>query len=392
MSKSIKRVALVLREISDHLRGNMFGILNYVRKIGGWEVYTQGALPRLPWENLDDWHGDGMIVAIDTQQELQRVIDKGVPTVNVSSRLAELPVPSVVSNNQAIGAMAAQHLIERGLKHFAFLGPMDLDHNVKRFQGFADALRQAGLDCQPHPIRYVRRQLEFDKHSVVDLNDLAAYLRGLPFPVGVFAPHDDLGWWVLKACADSRLAVPGQVAVVGVDNYELLCEFTSPPLTSVAQSSYRIGFEAARMLDQLMAGKTLSRSSLFVPPFRVVARQSTDVFAVDDEDVAAALRYIRNHADESIGVSDILERISVSRRSLEIRFKKAIGHSVEQEIINSRITRAKQLLSDTSLPITQVALNSGYQSSTGFSVAFRKETGMSPREYRKQIRAPLDGD
>ncbi len=392
MSKSKKRVALVLQEISDHLRGNLLGILNYVQKNRTWEVYTEGALPRLPWERLSEWDGDGMIVAIDTRDELERVIKKSVPTVNVSSRLAELPVPTVVSDNEAIGNMAAQHLVERGLKNFAFVGPMDLDHNVKRLGGFSQTLEKAGYSCEPYEIRYIHRRFEYDKHSIVDLGDLSQHLSGLTFPVGVFAPHDDMGCWVLKACSECGLDVPAQVAVVGVDNFELLCEFTVPPLTSVAQSSFRIGFEAARMLDQLMAGKTPSRDPLYVRPFGVVARQSTDVFAVDDEDVAEALRFIRNHADESIGIADILKRIPVSRRSLEIRFKNAVGHSVEQEIINIRMTRAKQLLSETALPITKIALNSGYQSSTGFSVAFRKETGMSPREYRKLVTAREDTD
>lgn len=387
MSKSKKRVAFVLREISDHLRNNLYGILNYVRKHTSWEVYTEGTLPRLSWDRLREWEGDGLIVAIDTEEELDRVLAKNMVTVNVSSRIPRLPLPSVVSDNHAIGELAAAHLLEQGLRHFAFVGPMDLDHNVKRLQGFAGVIEQADYRCERYALRYVQRTLEYDKQSIVDIDHLGRELARGPFPIGVFAPHDDMGCWVLKACAANGLQVPRQVAVLGVDNFELLCDFSTPPLSSVAQSSYRIGYEAAKLLDQLMAGIRPSQRSMLIPPLSVIARQSTDVLAVDDPDVAEALRFIRNHADQQITLADILDHVAVSRRSLEIRFKKAIGHSVEQETINVRMARAKQLLGQTVMPITQVALNSGYHSSTGFSVAFRKETGMSPREFRKYLAA-----
>ena len=385
MSKPKKRVALVLREISDHLRNNLYGILNYVRKHTSWEVYTEGTLPRLTWDRLSEWDGDGMIVAIDTPEELKRVLAKDIFTVNVSSRLPGLTLPTVVSDNVAIGELAANHLLEQGLNSFAFVGPMDLDHNVKRLEGFSRTLQSAGRTCRSYAIRYLHRQFEFDKQSIVDIEYLGEELVRCQLPVGVFAPHDDMGCWVLKACSAIGLDVPRQVAVLGVDNFELLCDFSSPPLTSVAQSSYRIGFEAAKLLDQLMSGEPPPREPILIPPVGVVARQSTDVLAVDDPDVAEALRFIRNHADQHITLADILDHVAVSRRSLEIRFKNAIGHSVEQETINVRMHRAKQLLSETVMPITQVAFHSGDQSSTGFSVAFRKETGMSPRDYRKHL-------
>lgn len=385
MQKPKKKVGLVLREISDHLRGNLHGILNYVQKNACWDVYTEGALPRLPWERLSGWDGDGLIVAIDTRDELHRIMGKRVFSVNVSSRLPDLPIPTVVSDNEAIGALAANHLLATGLKNFAFAGPMDLDHNVKRYAGFRRTLEKAGFAPKLLDVRYIHRLLENDKHSIVDTHDLGKQLTSLRHPIGVLAPHDDFGCWVLKACSESELKVPAQVAVIGVDNFELLCGFTAPPLSSVAQSSFKIGFEAARMLDRLMSGQNPSVDPLLIPPFGVVARQSTETLAVDDGDVAETIRFIRSHADQNITVPDILDHVAVSRRSLEIRFKNAIGHSIEQEMINSRIARAKALLSETAMPITQVALNSGYQSSTGFSAAFRKETGMSPRDFRKQI-------
>lgn len=390
MPETKKKVALVLREISDHLRGNLYGILNYVQKNRSWEVYTEGALPCLPWERLTDWQGDGMIVAIDTRDQLDQVIKKGVATVNVSSRLSDLPLPTVVSDNEAIGTLAARHLMEKGLKSFAFAGPMDLDHNVQRLAGFTQTLETAGYSPDVLEIRFIHRFLEYDQQSIVNTHFLGQQLSTLKQPVGVLAPHDDMGCWAIKACIESNLQVPSQVAVLGVNNFELLCNFTTPPLTSVAQASLKIGFEAARMLDQLMSGVTPDEDPMLIRPFGVVARQSSDLLAIDDQYVAHTLRYIRNHADQGINVPDILDHVSLSRRSLEIRFKKAMGHSIEQELINVRLARAKSLLTETTMPITQVALNSGYQSSTGFSVAFRKETGMSPRDYRKQVTTSKD--
>ncbi|MCA9266547.1 MAG: DNA-binding transcriptional regulator, partial [Planctomycetales bacterium] len=369
------RVALVLRNISDHLRGNLHGILDYVQRSNpDWEVYTEGALPCLPWERLPEWEGEGLIVAVDTNDQLARVRAKDVSTVNISSRLAGLDIPTVVSDNEAIGELAAEHLLGKGLRHFAFAGPMDLDHNVRRLAGFQRALRQSNAGVDQLLIRFLHRQLDHDRQSMVDTRHLGEQLLTLPLPVGVFAPHDDMGCWVIKACQEVGLKIPNQVAVLGVDNLELLCNFTRPPLSSIAQSSFRIGYEAARMLDTIMSGGAPAERLLLIPPSTIVARQSTDVLAIEDQDVAHALLYIRNHAYLGINVQDIVDRVSVSRRSLEMRFRQAVGHSIEHELINVRMTRAKSLLSDSQMPITQVAANSGYQSSTGFSVAFRKET------------------
>jgi LacI family transcriptional regulator len=382
-----KNVALVLRQLSDHLRGNLYGILSYVRRNTSWRIHTEGAVPVLRWEQLPDWRGDGIIVAIDLPEHLEVVTATELPTVNVSSRVFDyLRIPSVVSDNVAIGKSAADHLLECGLKRFAFVGPMDLAHNVDRLKGFSQAVTAAGHTCAVCEIEFVQRRRELDELSVIDTRRLGRQLRGLKQPVGVFAPHDDIGCWVLKACAESGLSVPSEIAVIGVNNYELLCESAQPPLSSVAQASHRIGYEAACLLGQLMVDGSPTLNSRFIPPSDVVARRSSDVLAVEDEDVADALQFIRNHADVPIAIADILESVVVSRRSLEIRFRRCLDHSIEQEIRGVHITRAKQLLGQTTMPITQVALNSGYRSSTGFSVAFRKETGMSPREYRKQWR------
>ena len=234
MPKSKKKVALVLREVSDHLRGNLYGILAYVQKNTAWDVHTEGALPRLSWDRVSDWEGDGLIAAIDTHDELHRIIEKDVVAVNVSSRIPDLLIPTVVADNEAIGALAANHLLEKGLKNFAFAGPMDLDHNIRRLAGFSQTLEKAGFSPKVLDVRYIHRLFEYDKHSVVDTHDLGRQITSLPHPVGILAPHDDFGCWILKTCRNCGIKVPTQVAVIGVDNFELLCGFTTPPLSSVA--------------------------------------------------------------------------------------------------------------------------------------------------------------
>jgi LacI family transcriptional regulator len=176
------------------------------------------------------------------------------------------------------------------------------------------------------------------------------------------------------------------VAVLGVDNDEILCDLAEPPLSSVVPNTRRIGYEAAAMLDRLMAGEPAPTGPTLIEPLAVMTRQSTDVLAVGDRDVAAAIRYIREHACEGISVNDVLAAVPLSRSVLERRFTRILGHTPKEEISRVRLRRIKQLLAETDLPLARIATMTGFEHPEYLNVMFKGKTGDTPGEYRENTR------
>jgi LacI family transcriptional regulator len=192
---------------------------------------------------------------------------------------------------------------------------------------------------------------------------------------------------VLDVCRELNISVPEEIAVVGVDNDEVLCEVSQPPLTSVALDTRRIGIEAASMLDRLMHGESVG-SPVIVEPCGIVTRRSSDTLAIEDRHIAVALGFIRRHACEGIEVSDVLAQVPLSRRTLERRFRQQVGCSPLAEINRVRLDRAKQFLKETELKLDAIAAHSGFAHTPYMAAQFRKQFGVTPGEYRKTHRSP----
>jgi LacI family transcriptional regulator len=200
--------------------------------------------------------------------------------------------------------------------------------------------------------------------------------------MAVFACYDNRGQQLLEACRRVGLSVPEEVAVLGVDNDEVLCMLSPPPLSSIILNPERTGWEAASLLATLMEGRNPPSQPLLIPPVGIRIRQSTDILAVADAKIAAALKYIREHACESIGVTDVLRQTPMARRSLEMRFERLLHRSPRAEILRVRLNRVRELLVGTELPIWEIAGRAGFDPEY-MSVVFKREAGMSPREYRR---------
>jgi LacI family transcriptional regulator len=206
----------------------------------------------------------------------------------------------------------------------------------------------------------------------------------MPRPAGVMACNDMRGQHVLDACQRVRLGVPEQVAVIGVDDDVLLCELCDPPLSSVVPNAERIGYEAAALLDRLMAGEKPPREEWRIEPLGVTTRQSSDVLAIDDPNVASAVRYIREHACRGATVPDVLQHVPLSRTILERRFRKYLGRSPQAEIRAVQLKRVQQLLAETDLRLERIAELAGFEHPEYMSVVFKRQTGQTPGEYRRQ--------
>jgi LacI family transcriptional regulator len=215
---------------------------------------------------------------------------------------------------------------------------------------------------------------------------LVAWIARLPRPVGIMTCHDDRGLQLLDACQAAGVDVPDEVAIISVDDDELLCGMFTPQLTSIDVNPERIGYQAAELLDRMMAGEPPGPDPVFVAPRSVVLRQSTDTLAVDDPEIASALRHIRDHACEGLRVDDVLDQVPLSRSALERRFRAIVGRTPKAEIVRVQLERAKQLLSESHLAIDLVAARSGFRDARYLCDVFAKKVGVTPGSYRAQTR------
>jgi LacI family transcriptional regulator len=376
-----REVALLIETSNAYARGLLQGVVHYIREHQPWSFHhlEQGRGDDPPsW--LAGWQGDGIIARIETPRIARAVKKTGLPVVDLSAARLLPGVPWVETDDAEIARLAADHLLERGFKHFAYCGDARFNWSRWRQDHFAARLKAAGYGCTV----YAPAPDEAD--VATEAARLAAWVRVLPKPVGLLACYDIRGQEVLAACRTAGLAVPAEVAVIGVDNDTLLCELASPPLSSVITNAHHTGYEAAALLDQLMAGRPVSAKARLVPPLGIAERQSTDVLAVDDRAVARTVQFIREHACENIRVADLLRVASLSRRVLEQRFRRLLGCTPREEILRLRLNRVKQLLAETTLPLALVAERAGFAHIEYLSVVFKRETGVTPSRWRRQSR------
>ena len=375
------KVALLVETSNAYARELLHGVRDWLRQHGPWSLWLaetgRGAAPPA-W--LRDWRGDGIIARIENPAIARAVAASGLPTVDVSAARLLHDLPGLETDDRALAHTAAEHLRERGFQSFGYCG--DARFNWSRWRGaaFAAHLEQHGFRCAQFPESTPNRARSTDGET--ELTALAEWIRDLPKPVGIFAGYDIRGLQVLEACRRLGVAVPDSVAVLGVDNDELLCDLADPPLSSVIPDVRRTGFEAAALLDRMMRGQKIRGEGRLFAPQGVATRQSTDVVAVDDRQVSAAVRFIREHACQGIGVADVLKAVPMSRRVLETRFRKLLGRSPHEQILNVKLERVKRLLTETDLSLAAIAERTGFAHVEYLSVAFKRQTGVNASEFR----------
>lgn len=380
------RIGLVFGYGLSYYRDIVRGVLAFAGARPHWS-FTPIATDPAALDGLRPLDLDGLIAHVFTRALGEALLRIGKPAVNVSGVLPGLEMPRVMADHEQVGRLAASHLLDRGLRHFGFFGYTDHAFSTGREAGFRSEVGRAGRRVSSY---LSDDPLHPEPTGLWRWDDgLQRWLVGLPRPVGVLASHDIQGVQVSEACRRAGLRVPDEVALLGVDDDDFFCEVARPSLSSVALPGERIGYEAARMLEELLGGRDRRRRprTLLLPSPGVVTRRSSDVLAIEDGDVAAAVRFIRAHALGPIGVPDVLEAVPASRRSLERRFRGALGRGLGQEIRRVRIEKAKGLLSGSEMPIAQVATNSGFSEAKHLSTMFRRETGLTPTEYRTRSRA-----
>jgi len=377
-----RHVALIVETSVVYGRQILRGIAQYQRTHQRWSVYLEEReLNSPPPDWLSTWTGDGVICRSTTPEWAKNFRRRRIPVVDLNDRHLQLKLPRVASDMQQIGQMGALHLLERGFQQLAFCGFSNEVWSEQRREGFIAAANgrvapEAVYESPWHHLRSRPWQAERDR--------IAAWLQKLPRPIGIMACNDARGQHVLDACAQIKARVPDEIAVLGVDNAETFCELCDPPLSSIAPNPERIGYEAAALLDRLMAGADSSAEHLLIPAREVVTRQSTDVYAVSDPLVLSAVRFIREHALEGISIAHVIRQAHCSRSTLERRFREHLGHSPQDEMRSVVLRRIKQLLIETDWTLARISAAVSIAHVEYLSVFFKRETGESPTDFRRR--------
>ncbi len=378
-----KRILLLMHRWVGYVHGIQLGIAEYFEQRPEW-IWRQ-VLPTADLTvKLSAAKPHGIIAYVEEGylSDLRRL---NVPVVDVSNWLIERAFPSVLPDDSAIGHLAATYLLDLGLQRFGTIGPSQAAFSQTREAAFAESIRKEGFMVER--IHESRRPPPGGATAPEGVDPrLFAWLHEIPKPAGVFATTDNMAAEVLQACRIGGVQVPEQVCVLGVDNDELTARVTHPPLSSVALPTQKIGFEAGRLLDQLMSGAPPPAAPVLLPPVGVVARQSTNLLAIADPDVLTAVRFIREQVHRQVKVRDVLASVLVNRRYLERKFRETLGRTPLQEIRRARVEKAKELLSGTDLTMPVVARRSGFPNPERLANVFRAATGMTPTGYRRKFR------
>jgi LacI family transcriptional regulator len=410
----VPRVILLLYPHCGYDRGVLQGIGRYARAHGPWFFHLAGEEPGLPLPELESisnapirainvgdgcgrmyvpnlrrWGATGIIGRLQTPEITKMALRSGVPVIaldlsdeQLAGGLPLTKISELRPNSHQASRLAAEHLMERGFRNFGYCGYANRTWSERRRQGFCRRLEEAGFPCHVYQPPQHGAPIPWNR----ELSSVINWLRALPKPVGVMTCNDVRGRQVLEAGIVGKMTVPDEVAVVGVDDDQLLCELSNPSLSSVELNVEQGGYQAAELLDQLMSRRLRKPQLIEVEPLWVVSRQSTDVVAVEDQEVAAALRFIRQNAKRSIGVRDVVAQVALSRRALEIRFERSLGRSIRSEIQRVRLDWTKRLLVETDMSVEKISDVVGFNSLSYLSKVFHRETGKTMAQYRRENR------
>jgi LacI family transcriptional regulator len=382
------RVALIYNGTQPFDREVMRGVARYRHECGEFITYIEDDFPN--HRNISDisaWDGDGIIGNFDSPSIAAAIIRSKLPAAAFGGWYSAFPrssnIPYFLSNQEEIGRIAADHLLERGFQNFAFLGysrACPSDWSGERQDAFVAKIEQSGHHCT----------IDLHEHDAATpwndtLAQIEVWLKTLPKPVGILGAHDKLARHILEACVELGLRVPEDVAVVGVDNDELLCQLCTPELSSIEQAATAIGYQAAKLLHDIMRGQRPSTLKYVFDPTTLVQRKSSDFFAVSDDLVQRSIALIKANLARGVKVSDVVDAMAVSRSILEDRFDAALGTSVHGIIRKIQLQLVRQMVVESDAVMKEIAARAGFSSVQQMTTLFGKTYGKSPAKYRKDM-------
>ena len=390
MSRQLPRIALLIETSRTYGRGILRGIARYAHSHGPWSFFPveRELHSQMPaW--LAHWKGDGIIARIESNAMARRLKSCKCPIIDVLGQHKFKDIPSLDTDARIVARLAVDFFIQAGFQHFAYCGYAGVPFSDARGEMFQQFLSQQRRKTAIYATRLAEREpgdIQAREQQGLQLeSSMADWLKNQPRPLALFACNDVCAQQVLNACRENNIRVPEEIAVMGVDNDDVLCNLCDPPLTSIEPNTEELGYRAAAMMDRLLNGERLSQETVLIPPVRIVERASTDMVAVDDKIAVTAMRFIRDQVGEGIAVKDVLLHTKRSRTDLDIRFRRWLGCSVRDQIQRQRLQTASQLLHDLNMSIQEVAERSGFADSAHFCRVFRREFQCTPTEYRQHL-------
>ena len=366
---------------TEHWHGVLQGLADGFRAEPTIQVVKIARPARFDAARLKRLKLDGLITRISTRADENALLEAGLPVINVSGRMVGNRLTNVINDDARVGELAARFYDRRGYRCFGFCGVTRHRSSRLRQEGFKAAVEAVGASLTE---LVLPEMPEGDEPSTQAVHRISTWLRDAKRPLGVFCFNDAIARAVAEACADIGASIPNDVAVLGVDNDDIQLGFSAVALSSIELNRRRIGFLAAQRLLEMVINPTLEPVTVNVPPLKIVARGSTDKLAVNDEVVAEALDFIADHLGNAIYVDEIARTVGVSRRSLELRFKAALGTTVYGEVQRQQLERAEVLLVENpKLTIAEVAYACGFQDARHLNVVCRRKLGKTPGALRR---------
>lgn len=389
--KHTPRVAVSYPETLPWMAETLRGIKDFADQHGGWIIITSPPSLQSTGEktihipSLRRWKGDGIITVITSQQEEKQASKLPVPVVNLSGWHAPSPrsLPRVNADHWKMGRLAADHFMSKGIMNMAYYGFEKLWFSMERSRGLRERAVEMAFtfDQFLHPINPPPASWQQQRR------DLRTWLRLLPKPVGILCVHDYRARIVLELCEELHLRVPEEVAVLGVDNDQMTCDYCTPSLSSISRDPFSCGLAAAELLHHLMLKQPVKDSCVLVPPGGIIQRQSTTRLYDSDPIIRGALLYIQNNIGTPFTTLTLADHLRLSRRTLETRFQSKLGITPHAYVLQQRIAYAKALMqrTDSYQTIREIAFASGFNTVKAFRLAFKEATALNPAYYRKRL-------
>lgn len=382
----MNKIILLIDFAEEYSRGLLKGISRYSKEHGPWifcrmplfHRETVGIDGILEWAR--EWGADGIIGQLYNDKDIDKIVQAGIPVIAQDFQERFETIPNITGGYREAGIMAAEYFLKKGFKNFAFYGFQDIVWSRERAQGFEERLKKAG-----YPVEY------FDHHTAEsgDLwyykpSSLSQWLKSIPKPIAILACDDRQGEQITEACRHSGIHIPSEVAVLGVDNDEMICELSDPPLSSIHLNVEQGGYDSAKLLDHIIRNGMAGSYDIIVKPLQIVTRQSTDIYATNDHHIASTLKYIHQNIERNLQVDEVVRQVPLSRRSLEKRFQHITGFPIYKYIYNLRMEKFTQKLLETDLTVFEIALDMGLNDSKNVARQFRQVKGCTPIEYREK--------
>jgi LacI family transcriptional regulator len=378
---------ILLSDLSEEYNKSILkGITRYSKDHGPWTFCKMPTYYRetigidgiLKW--AQEWEADGIIGQFYNDEEVEKFTQANIPVIAQDFKERFTDIPNITGDYRETGRLGANYFLRKGFKNFAFYGFGNIVWSRERAEGFEKRIQEAGFNVHYY---------EHKDPDAIDLwyykpSALSEWLKSLPKPIALMTCDDNQGHHIAEAAKHAGIRIPDEVAVLGVDNDEMVCELSDTPLSSIELDAEKGGYEAARLMEQMVEEKTCYGPDVIVKATQVVTRRSTDIFASKDKYIVNALKYIHGNLDKNLKVDQVLKEVPLSRRSLEKRFMLTTGYPVYEYIYNQRIEKFTQKLLETDMTIFEIALDLGLSDSKNIARQFKQVKGLTPMEYRKK--------